>query len=132
LTAGITYHYKTYTSGSDVTPWPEITFTTAPAATVPGFTFIAFGDSRPSTNSSPPSQGALDVAAEMERHSFDLLLHTGDIVNAGGICSGNHVLFRGQTHAEKVASGFRGNFPAFYRESQAKSGIDFLEMNRAK
>jgi len=89
LTAGTTYHYKTYTSGSDVTPWSEITFTTAPAATVPGFTFIAFGDSRPGTNSSPPSQGALDVAAEMERHSFDLLLHTGDIVNAGGICSGS-------------------------------------------
>jgi len=43
-----------------------------------------------------------------------------------------HVLFRGQKHAEKVDSGFRGNFPAFYRESRAKSGIDFLEMNRAK
>ena len=43
-----------------------------------------------------------------------------------------HVLFRGQKHAEKVDSGFRGNFPAFYRESRAKSRIDFLEMNRAK
>jgi len=42
------------------------------------------------------------------------------------------VLFRGQKHTEKVDSGFQGNSPAFYRESQAKSGIDFLEMNCAK
>jgi len=89
LAVNTTYYYRIYTSGSDVTPWPEVTFTTAPGATASQFTFIALGDSRPATNSSPPGQGALDVAAEMEQHSFDLALHTGDIVNSGGICSGD-------------------------------------------
>jgi len=59
-----------------------------------------------------------------------LILQAASKANVDQIVT--HVLFRGQTHAEKAASGFRGNFPAFYRESQAKSGIDFLEMNRAK
>jgi hypothetical protein len=84
LTADTTYYYKVYTGDEDVTPWSEITFTTAPGATVPQFTFVALGDSR----GSRPSQGALDVAAEMDRHSFDLAIHTGDIVSSGGMCSG--------------------------------------------
>ena len=29
------------------------------------------------------------MVAEMGRHSFDLALHTGDIVNGGGTCSGD-------------------------------------------
>jgi hypothetical protein len=89
LTANTTYYYKVYTSGYDLTPWPEITFTTAPVSPAGRFTFVALGDSRPGGASSAPSQGALGVAAEMERHSFDLALHTGDIVYRGGICSGN-------------------------------------------
>jgi len=89
LTADTTYYYKVYTDGDDVTPWSEITFTTAPESTATRFTFVALGDGRPYTTSSPPGQGALDVAAEMDRHSFDLTLHTGDIVNRGGICSGS-------------------------------------------
>jgi hypothetical protein len=44
----------------------------------------------------------------------------------------HHGMFRGPKRAEKVESGFWGVFPAFYRESQAKSGIDLLEMNRSK
>jgi hypothetical protein len=89
LTANTTYWYKTYTNDSDVTPWPEAAFTTAPQSTEPVFTFVAWGDSRPSSNTTPPRQGARDVAAEMDRHSFDLALHTGDIVYAGGNCSGS-------------------------------------------
>jgi VCBS repeat-containing protein len=89
LTADTTYYYRVYSGGYDVTPWMEITFTTAPEPSASGFTFVALGDSRPDTNSSPPSQGALDVAAEMEQHSFDLALHTGDLVNSGGVCSGD-------------------------------------------
>jgi hypothetical protein len=89
LTADTTYYYRVYTDGDDVTPWSEITFTTAPEPAAPGFTFVALGDSRPWGVSSPPSQGALDVAAEMDQHSFDLALHTGDIVCSGGICSGS-------------------------------------------
>ncbi|MBL7201109.1 MAG: metallophosphoesterase family protein [Anaerolineae bacterium] len=88
LAAGTAYRYRTYTGGSDVTPWPEITFTTAPAITETAFTFVAFGDSRPASASALPSQGALDVAAELARQSFDLAIHVADIVNSGGICSG--------------------------------------------
>jgi len=89
LTVDTTYYYKVYTGGDDVTPWVEITFTTALKATAGQFTFVALGDSRPWSDSSPPSQGALDVAARMDRQSFDLALHTGDIVNSGGLCSGS-------------------------------------------
>jgi hypothetical protein len=89
LMADTTYYYKVYTAGEDVTPWLEITFTTAPEPTATGFTFVALGDSRPWGVSLPPSPGALDVAAEMDQHSFDLALHTGDIPNSGGICSGD-------------------------------------------
>jgi len=89
LTADTTYYYKVYTGGEDLTPWSEITFTTAPESTALRFTFVALGDSRPSGASSPPGQGALDVAAEMDQHSFDLAVHTGDIVYRGGFCSGS-------------------------------------------
>jgi hypothetical protein len=89
LTAGTTYYYRVYSGGEDVTPWPEITFTTAPEATTSRFTFVALGDSRPDGAGSPPGQGALDVAAEMDRRAFDLALHTGDIVHSGGVCSGD-------------------------------------------
>jgi hypothetical protein len=41
-------------------------------------------------------------------------------------------MFRGPKHTEKVNSGFRGVFPAFYRKSKAESGIDLLEINRSK
>lgn len=47
------------------------------------------GDSRPDSADSSPSQGALDVAAEMGRRSFDLALHTGDMVHSGGVCTGS-------------------------------------------
>jgi hypothetical protein len=89
LTADTAYYYRVYTDGDDVTPWSEITFTTAPEPTTLGFAFVALGDSRPWGASSPPSQGALHVAAEMDQHSFDLALHTGDIPCSGGICSGS-------------------------------------------
>jgi hypothetical protein len=89
LTADTTYYYKVYTDGDDVTPWSEITFTTAPESTATQFTFVALGDSRPGSATSPPRQAALDIAAEMSQHSFDMAIHTGDIVYSGGICSGD-------------------------------------------
>jgi hypothetical protein len=87
LTPDTTYNYRIYTAGHDLTPWPEITFTTAPESNQ--FTFVVMGDSRPGDAHSPPSQAALDVATEMSQHRFDLALHTGDIVNSGGTCSGD-------------------------------------------
>ena len=41
-------------------------------------------------------------------------------------------MFRDLKHAEKVVSGFRRILSALHRESQARSGNDFLEMNRSK
>ena len=88
LTADTTYYYRVYTSGEDVTPWPEVTFTTAPQPTTSQLTFLALGDSRPDDDSSLPSQGAVDVADQIGEHSFfGLIMHTGDIVNSGGRCS---------------------------------------------
>jgi hypothetical protein len=82
------YHYRVYVDGLDLTPWSQISFHTAPATSSSAFTFAVLGDSRPWHLSSPPSEGALAVAAGMDRHSFDLVLHTGDIVYNGGVCSG--------------------------------------------
>ena len=90
MTASTTYYYRIYTKGSDLTSWAEATFRTAPPPTAAsGFTFIALGDSRPEHSSSPPTQDALDLAVEMRRHTFDLAIHSGDIVNSGGICTGD-------------------------------------------
>jgi hypothetical protein len=89
LTPDTNYYYRVFTGGDDVTPWSEITFTTGPESAGPRFTFVVLGDGRPNHASSPPNQGAVDVAIEMDKHSFDLALHTGDIVHSGGICSGS-------------------------------------------
>jgi hypothetical protein len=89
LTPDTTYHYRVFTGADDVTPWSEITFTTGPEPAGHRFTFVVLGDGRPDYASSPPSQAAVDVAIEMHKHSFDLALHTGDIVHSGGICSGS-------------------------------------------
>jgi len=89
LQAGTTYCYKVYSDGIDVTPWPEITFTTAPEATACQFTFAVLADSRPEDSNLPPTAGARAVAAQLSQHSFDFVLHTGDIVYSGGICSGS-------------------------------------------
>jgi hypothetical protein len=89
LMAHATYYYRVYTNGSDLTPWSGITFTTAPEPSVPRFTFVVLGDSRPGSGTSPPTQAALDIASELDAHSFDLALHMGDIVNSGGECSGD-------------------------------------------
>jgi len=89
LTADTIYFYKIFTGNDDLTPWSEITFTTAPESTASSFTFAALGDGRPNSSSSLPSQGALDVAVEMSQHNFDLAIHSGDIVYSGGICTGS-------------------------------------------
>ena len=88
LTPATTYHYRIYTGGVDLTPWPDVTFRTAPPPSVTVVTFAALGDSRPRFASSSPSQGALAVAAQMAQRGFDFALHTGDIVHSGGVCSG--------------------------------------------
>jgi hypothetical protein len=89
LQANTTYNYKVYSDGSDVTPWSQATFATAGDPSVPQFSFAVLGDGRPNDPSAPPSQGARDVAALMDQHSFALVLHTGDMVHSGGICSGS-------------------------------------------
>jgi len=88
LTPDTTYYYRIYTAGHDLTSWPEITFTSAPESHQ--FSFVVLGDGRPDDRSSPPSQAARDVAAQIAQHSFDLALHTGDIVHSGGVCSGEN------------------------------------------
>jgi VCBS repeat-containing protein len=90
LTPGATYRYKVYTSGYDVTPWSEITFTTATEPSASLLTFVVLGDSRPTSESAQPSQGARNVAAQIDQQSFELALHTGDMVYSGGICSGDN------------------------------------------
>jgi hypothetical protein len=89
LSAGTTYHYRVYSDGTDLTPWSDVAFTTAPAPSATGLRFVNLGDSRLYKEYSQPSQGALDVAAEIGRHDFDLACHTGDIVYSGGVCSGD-------------------------------------------
>jgi len=89
LMAETTYYYRVHIDDNDVTPWPEIAFTTASDSTATQLAFVVLGDSRPYDVSLPPSPGAQNMAAEIEQHSFDLALHTGDIVDKGGNCSGS-------------------------------------------
>jgi hypothetical protein len=89
LQADTTYRYRIYNNDVDVTPWPEVTFTTAPGPSGSRFDFVVLGDGRPGTAHAPPSSAAQNLAAEMALHSFDLGLHTGDIVYSGGVCSGS-------------------------------------------
>ncbi len=88
LSADTIYHYRVFTGGMDLTPWPDVTFRTAPPADATQVTFAGLGDSRPGSASSSPSQAALDIAAQMAQHTFAFALHTGDIVHSGGICTG--------------------------------------------
>jgi hypothetical protein len=85
-----TYYYRIYTDASDLTPWSQISFNTAPMLTASDFTFTVLGDSQLWSASGPPSQGALDVAAQMEQRNFDLALHAGDSVHSGGVCTGSN------------------------------------------
>jgi len=89
LTPGTTYYYKVYSAGEDLTPWPQLSFSTAPEVTATQFTFAVLGDSRPLNDNLPPSEGARAVAAQMGQHRFDFALHTGDIVYSGGDCFGS-------------------------------------------
>jgi predicted MPP superfamily phosphohydrolase len=75
LSAHTTYYYKVFTGGTDLTPWPAVTFTTA--TTGDSFTFVAYGDSRDG------SQAAQDLSAQIQLWGFDLALHTGDIATNG-------------------------------------------------
>ena len=89
LTADTTYTYRIYHGEDDVTPWSDASFATAPEAADTPFTAVIYGDSRPWGATQPPQQAALDVAARMQEHSFDLALHTGDLVYSGGVCTGD-------------------------------------------
>jgi len=90
LTADTTYHYRVYTNGVDLTPWADVTFHTAPPDTATQVTFAALGDGRPNSKSDPPTQAAWDVANQMTQRNFDFAVHSGDIVQAGGVCSGSY------------------------------------------
>jgi hypothetical protein len=87
LSPSTSHYYRVYTAGQDLTPWQDITFTTAPSAGATSFTFAALGDGRPPNRTAPPSQGAWDVAAALAGASFDLAIHVGDIVYDGGVCT---------------------------------------------
>jgi len=84
-----TYFYRVYNDGRDMTPWAQVTFTTAVDPAASSFSFAVLGDGRPGSASSLPSWGARDVAAQLAQHDVDFVLHTGDMVNSGGICSGS-------------------------------------------
>ena len=90
LTADTTYHYRIYTGGVDLTPWSDVTFTTAPPTSATQVTFAALGDGRPNSTTADPNQAAWDVAAEMAQHDFAFAVHSGDIVYGGGDCSGSN------------------------------------------
>ncbi len=89
LTPDTTYHYRVYTGGVDLTPWSDVTFTTAPPDTATQVTFAALGDGRPNSTSASPNQAAWDVAYQMTQKNFDFAVHSGDIVYGGGVCSGS-------------------------------------------
>ncbi len=89
LSPDTTYHYRVYTGGVDLTPWSDVTFTTAPPDTATQVTFAALGDGRPNSTSASPNQAAWDVAYQMTQHNFDFAVHSGDIVYGGGVCSGS-------------------------------------------
>ncbi len=88
LTPATRYHYRIITDGVDLTPWPDVTAGTAPTTTATHTHFIILGDSRPESSSAAPNQSAQDVAALLAQKEADFILHTGDIVHSGGICSG--------------------------------------------
>jgi len=77
LTLGPPYHYRVYQAGADLTPWPDVTFTTAVDRGDPYFAFAALGDSR---DGRPE---AYQVHEQMRLWDVDLVLHTGDLVSEG-------------------------------------------------
>jgi len=89
LTADTTYHYRIYTNGSDLTPWTDVTFRTAPPLSATQVTFAALGDSRPGSASAALNQAARDVATQLALQDFAFAVHAGDIIYAGGICTGD-------------------------------------------
>lgn len=76
LTGGTSYSYRIL-SGGAVATLPS-TFSTAAEPTAPAFTALVFGDSGSGT------QWQLDLAARMANESFDLALHTGDVIYPDG------------------------------------------------
>jgi predicted phosphodiesterase len=76
LTAGATYSYRILTAGQ-VATYPS-TFATAPDVNVQAFTALVFGDSGQGT------QPQYDLATQMAKEKFDLVLHTGDVIYPAG------------------------------------------------
>lgn len=76
LAPGSIYYYRLSSAQGPLTS--RIAFRTAPASNVSDFTFIAFGDS------GTGSQAQMDLAQRMSADSFDLILHTGDVVYPAG------------------------------------------------
>jgi acid phosphatase type 7 len=83
------YYYRIFISGVDLTPWPVVTFKTAPDSNSTSFTFTVLGDNQPASASAPPFQMALNIAAQMSLQSPNLVLHTGDMIYDGSICTGS-------------------------------------------
>lgn len=72
LQPGTSYYYRVSSGGQPVTA--RGTFTTAPAANVSDFTFLAFGDS----GTGSPEQLAL--GRRMATEQVDFAIHTGDVI----------------------------------------------------
>ncbi len=90
LDASTTYYYRILLDGTDLTPWTEATFTTAPAAEASSFSFAVVGDNQPGSSSAAPYQMALDVAAMMNQQpELNFVLHTGDTIYDGSGCTGS-------------------------------------------
>ena len=89
LSTNTNYYYRVFDDGSDITPWSMITFTTAAESTGTDFTFTVVGDNQPPYAGAPPYQAALDIAAVMKQQTPNLVLHSGDMINDGSICSGS-------------------------------------------
>jgi hypothetical protein len=88
LLPGNSYNYRVFCGGIDLTPWPQASFSAAPSTGTSTFRFAVLGDSRPDSAGALPRPGARAIAAQMARKSFDLVLHTGDLVYSGGACDG--------------------------------------------
>jgi hypothetical protein len=100
LTPSTTYQYDLRVDGSDPTPGVVDTFRTAPAPGSGTVRLIAFGDS----GNGSPAQSS--IASRIAADTFDLAVHTGDVVYSQG------------TYAQ-----FEANFFPFYRTWMRQKAI---------
>jgi predicted phosphodiesterase len=89
LTANTTYYYKILNNAIDITPWPTITFSTSPDLSMTHFDFSVIGDNQPDSAGATPYPATLAIAALMKQQNPNLVIHTGDMIFDGFLCTGN-------------------------------------------